>query len=101
MEHFASLSDYLYGHLSGMPYILALVVGLGILIQLVGLFGLLLFKFRPIPQLRADKPLPGATIIKPCFSNRDNEEENFDAFFNQDYPGKIQILFVVSQDTDP
>lgn len=93
--------EYLSGHLSGIPLILALIVIFGIVIQLVGVLGLMVFKFRPLPQLRADKPLPGVTVIKPCFSNLDNEEQNFDAFFNQTYAGKLQLLFVVSQETDP
>ncbi len=100
MENIGNLG-HLSGQLSGISLLLAFIVTFGIVLQMVGLLGLMFFKFRRFPQLRADKPLPGVTIIKPCFSNLDNEEQNFDAFFNQDYPGKIQVLFVVSQETDP
>jgi len=101
MQYFGHFLETLSGHLSGMPLLLACTVILGIVLQCIGLFGLLLFRFRPVQQLRNDKPLPGVSIIKPCFTNIDNEEQNFDAFFNQTYPGKIQLLFVVSQKTDP
>jgi ceramide glucosyltransferase len=93
--------EFLSGQLNAVPFILAIIVIFGILLQLVGLVGLMVFKFRTLPQLRSDQPLPGVSIIKPCFSNLDSEELNFDAFFNQSYAGKIQLLFVVSHDTDP
>jgi ceramide glucosyltransferase len=48
-----------------------------------------------------DQPLPGVSIVKTCFRAEDNEEKNFEVLFHQDYPGPIQILFVVSNESDP
>ena len=72
-----------------------------ILIQCVGLISTLAFKFKPIPKLNPKNGFPGASIIKPCFSNLDHEEENFKIFFEQDYLGPVQLIFVVSNETDP
>lgn len=80
--------------------ILVLATVAGLIIHGLGIIVLLLFRFRKIPSL-APNHLPGVSLIKPCFGKQDNEEENFDTFFNQDYAGEIQIVFVVSQETDP
>lgn len=81
-------------------YSLSLAITTGLLLQILGWLGLVLFWCRKIPPLPKNQVLPGVTIIKPCVANFDHEEENFDSFFHQDYPGKIQILFTVSKETD-
>ncbi len=80
--------------------VLLLFWSAGMGIALLGLVGTLLFKFRPLPPLRREN-LPGVSIIKPCFDNRDNEAENFEHFFTQDYPGPVELLFTVSSENDP
>lgn len=81
--------------------VLSSTILIGIVLHSIGLLSLLRFRFRKVPRLPVQGAVPGVTVIKPCFSNLDNEEENFDSFFRQDYPGKFQILFVVSHDSDP
>jgi hypothetical protein len=72
-----------------------LVAALGV--AYFGLFGTLVFFFQRIPALKPGK-CPGVSVIKPCFSNIDNESENFDHFFTQDYPGPVEILFAITDD---
>ncbi len=64
--------------------------------------GLLFFlNFIKNHKPKPSNNFPPVTIIKPCLSVDDNEENNFDQFFNQDYPAPFQILFVASNETDP
>jgi len=60
----------------------------------------------PLPRngtLPASLPdrYPGVTIIKPCHSLSDNEEVLFHDYFKQDYPGPVQLVFVVSFEDAP
>ncbi len=80
---------------------LTLCVYGGIAIQLAGIGALAFFLFRKRPKLRSRENFPGVTMIKPCYSNNDNEAYNFEALFNQDYKGPFQLLFVVSSPNDP
>lgn len=85
--------------------ILKVIIGYGWSIQVVGLSCFFLYwRFQRAPRLDPKKwpgeVLPGVTIIKPCLGAQDDEKINFDHFFNQDYPGPIQILFSVSSETD-
>ncbi len=84
-----------------LHWILAAFWAAGMGIALLGFVGLVYFRFRRLPALQTDKPLPGVSIIKACYDNQDNEADNFDHFFNQDYPGPIELLFTVSRETDP
>jgi ceramide glucosyltransferase len=86
---------------SYFEFFLMTFIGTSLLIQTVGLVCLFIFRFVPLPKLNLPVPLPGASIIKPCFSNLDSEESNFKVFFEQDYAGPIQLIFVVSNETDP
>src|SRR5688572_8564011 len=70
-------------------------------LHFMGLVSFFIFFFRKKPKLNPHVPFPGVTIFKPCFLIDDNEIENYDAFFNQDYPGPLHIIFVASRDTDP
>lgn len=79
-----------------------------ILVTLIGLFLqvfnqlLFLFKFIPAqPKLTAQTKTPGVSIIKACKELQDNERENFIQFFKQDYKGPFEIIFVVSNESDP
>lgn len=47
------------------------------------------------------KPWPGVTILRPCHLADDNEAENFEGFYIQDYPGPIEILYVVRDSSVP
>ena len=64
----------------------------------LGLFIYFCFFLKPRPVTGA---LPGVTILKPCYRVEDGEQENYEYFFNQDYPGPLQLLFVASSETDP
>lgn len=75
----------------------------GVAIQVLGLGCLLVFYFqKPRPLwIPEGQRLPSVTILKSCHSAADNEAVNFDTFFRQDYPGKLQLLFVVSTENAP
>jgi cellulose synthase/poly-beta-1,6-N-acetylglucosamine synthase-like glycosyltransferase len=84
-------------------------VFLGLIIHLLGAacFIRFFFKGKPSQTLRKTltqgektEKLPGVTIIKTCYKTQDNEEENFNILFQQDYSGPLQILFVISEETD-
>lgn len=70
--------------------------------QLFGLIGIIRFRSaKKAPPLPTGVPLPGITIIKACYGIGENEEENFDVFFRQNYKGPIQLIFAVSNESDP
>lgn len=75
------------------------VIGLGLALQVIGLVCFLNFYFRKKPALPSS--LPGITVIKPCYKIADWEDKNFDTYFNQDYQGPVELIFVVSENTDP
>ena len=81
--------------------LLICIIALGWSIQALGLIALFFYIFERKRVFNPALPLWGVSIIKPCCGNQDNESENFDSFFNQDYPGKFQIIFSVSEESDP
>ena len=87
--------------LQGVNCSLLFFICLGLCIQCFGFLALIRFKLKAAPILKPTPTALGVSIIKPCFSTLDHEEENFKTFFNQDYLGPIQFLFVVSQPSDP
>src|SRR5690348_13883861 len=44
---------------------------------------------------------PPVTILKPLYRGEPGLLENLESFFAQDYPGKVQILFGVHDQSDP
>lgn len=82
--------------------VLLVIIFLDVAIQLIGAFATVIFYFFfKAPKLDTTRPLPSATILKPCLEKDDNEEENFDGFFNQDYAGRVELLFVVADESHP
>jgi ceramide glucosyltransferase len=77
------------------------ITWLAILIQLVGLGLFFRFILKDRPRTRTSGQFPGVTVLKACFRTEDSEAEHFERFFNQDYPGPLQLLFVASDEGDP
>ncbi|MCB0418845.1 MAG: glycosyltransferase [Bdellovibrionaceae bacterium] len=72
------------------------VAVVGCSLQLLGIVCLIIFYFHKAPPLKKRSgSYPGITMIKCCVNAFDNEEENFDVFFRQDYPGPQQLIFTV------
>lgn len=44
---------------------------------------------------------PGVSIVKTCCGVRDNEDQLFVHFFEQQYPGPLQLIFTVPEASDP
>jgi len=44
---------------------------------------------------------PPVTILKPLYLGEPGLSDNLESFFNQDYPGPIQIVFGVHDESDP
>lgn len=44
---------------------------------------------------------PPVTLIKPVKDQDPGAAENFQAFLRQDYPGPIEVLFVIESESDP
>lgn len=90
---FASLSSYCYTLLTTLTIF-------GSMILFFGIISLVFFHLCPLPKtlskIKNKDQFPGISIIKPCHSADDNEGKNFDSFFNQNYPGELQLIFVVS-----
>lgn len=102
MDSLLSSISSSFGGLSG--WLLA-IIAVSSALQLLGVGCLIRFYFRKPPKrdwstVPRDQ-LPGVTIIKPCYRAQDGEEYSFVSFFEQDYPGPIQLLFAVSNETDP
>src|ERR1700744_2249078 len=55
--------------------------------------------------MRGDRPGPGhfapVTILKPLHQGEPGLEQNLETFFAQDYPGDVQIVFGVHDQSDP
>ena len=55
--------------------------------------------------MSADHALPAAyppvTILKPLHQGEPGLSENLESFFAQDYPGRVQIVFGVHDESDP
>ncbi len=88
-------------YVDGIRYVIMACMALGIAIQVAGIFCMIWFRFQKIPALDESGPIPGVSILKPCYGITDREAENFDGFFQQNYPGSVQLLFIVSAETDP
>jgi ceramide glucosyltransferase len=74
-------------------------------LALVGAFYALLAAFLMARFMRADHPTsmscPPVTILKPLHLGEPGLSDNLESFFAQDYPGKVQILFGVHNESDP
>jgi ceramide glucosyltransferase len=87
--------------IQNLKWAIEALVFLGLGIHFFGWYALLHFRFRRSLKLNSKSKLPRVTIVKPAHSNNDREEINFPSFLNQDYPGEIEVLFMVSMETDP
>lgn len=94
------LSSLDLGGLGPLGLVALVFLVAAVFVQGFGFFCMLWFRFRPLPKLQA-APYPGVSVVKCCFDNVDNEEENFRHFFEQTYPGKFELLFVVGNIEDP
>jgi len=56
------------------------------------------FACAPIPS---GKTQPSVTLLKPLHFDSPGLEEDLEGFFDQDYPGPIQIVFGVQSEADP
>ena len=74
-------------------------------LALSGVLYALLAAFLVGRFMRADHPLPAAyapvTILKPLHLGEPGLSDNLESFFAQDYPGKVQIVFGVHDESDP
>ena len=52
-------------------------------------------------QRNARAAYPPVTILKPLYQGEPGLSDNLESFFNQDYPGGIQIVFGVHDEGDP
>lgn len=93
-----SLFSLLY--IDGVQYILFACFLIGMSIQVSGIACMIWFRFRHVSEVPMDRPAPGVSILKPCVTALDQEERNFDTFFNQEYPGPVEIIFICSHETD-
>jgi ceramide glucosyltransferase len=50
---------------------------------------------------KPDAPAPNVTILKPLHQCEPDLARNLETFFNQDYPGAVQIVFGVHDEKDP
>jgi ceramide glucosyltransferase len=80
---------------------LSFIAVAGMAVQFFGMGCMLIFYFFKRPGKLKTNNIPGVSIIKTCYQAVDNEKENFDEFFHQKYKGPIEILFMVSNETDP
>lgn len=53
------------------------------------------------PQAKAAVPSPNVTILKPLHQCEPDLARNLETFFTQDYPGAVQIVFGVHDESDP
>ena len=55
--------------------------------------------------MKSDGPAPSAyppvTILKPLYLGEPGLSDNLESFFDQDYPGAVQIIFGVHDEDDP
>lgn len=87
-----------------MPTLSSLLLGIALVaiaFQIAGIAAYLFFHFFKAPAAKAEGPFPGVTLFKPVYLWDDGEDRNYLEFFEQDYPGPWEILFVAARETDP
>ena len=58
-------------------------------------------RFMRVPPALAPANVAAVTILKPLHGDEPGLAENLETFLNQDYPGDVQIVFGVHDNTDP
>ena len=87
----ASLFTYL-----GWDFCAVAVVGAGYTLLAAWLVG----RFMR-DETKPAMPAPNVTILKPLHQCEPDLARNLETFFNQDYPGAVQIVFGVHDEKDP
>lgn len=87
----ASLFTYL-----GWAFCAVAVVGAGYTLLAAWLVG----RFMR-DETKPAMPAPNVTILKPLHQCEPDLARNLETFFNQDYPGAVQIVFGVHDEKDP
>src|SRR5262245_16898827 len=78
------------------------LTGVALLFHRVGMFAALRFVGRkPETGLGTPERLPPLTLLKPLKGVEDGLEANLRSFYEQDYPGDLQIVFASSEAGDP
>src|SRR5262245_54621677 len=82
--------------------VLLSLTGVALLFHCVGMLAALRYtrrmKHRALPAAEA---LPPVTLLKPIKGLEDQLEHNLRSFYEQDYPGELQLLFTSTEAADP
>src|SRR5438477_8583847 len=80
--------------------VLLALTGVTMLFHRVGMWACMRYLRRP--RLQAGDPtFPPLTLLKPIKGIEDGLAENLRSFFEQDYPGALQIVFTSTDANDP
>lgn len=76
------------------------LTGVAVLLHSVGMWAALRYT-RRTRRCLPDGPLPPLTLLKPIKGLEDGFEDNLRSFYEQDYPGPLQIVFSSTETDDP
>ena len=86
---------------STLVSVLLALTGVAVLLHRIGMWATWRYLARNPEPTAADGALPPITLLKPIKGLEDGLEANLRSFFEQDYPGAIQIVFTSTAAHDP
>jgi ceramide glucosyltransferase len=86
---------------STLVSVLLALTGVAVLLHRIGMWATWRYLARNPEPAPPDGPLPPISLLKPIKGLEDGLEANLRSFFEQDYPGPIQIVFTSTAAHDP
>src|SRR5689334_8154929 len=80
--------------------VLLSLTGVALLFHCVGMLAALRYTRRMRAGKSTARALPPVTLLKPIKGLEDQLEQNLRSFYEQDYPGELQLLFTSTEASD-
>src|SRR5262245_26855471 len=86
---------------STLVSVLLALTGVAVLLHRIGMWATWRYLTRAAEPAAPAGPRPPISLLKPIKGREDGLEANLRSFFEQDYPGAIQIVFTSTAAHDP
>lgn len=86
---------------STLTSVLLALAGVAVLMHRIGMWATWRYFARTPQPVASEGPLPPISLLKPIKGLEDGLEANLRSFFEQDYPGSMQIVFTSTAAHDP
>ena len=80
--------------------VLLALTGVAILLHRIGMWAAWRYTGRVTPSMDPALTLPPLTLLKPIKGREDGLEDNLRSFYEQDYPGELQVVFASTEASD-